>query len=195
MPEISESDLQEYEGLRTKLQRLAGNKEARKLLEKAWKQVEPNARTPALDEDEAILAPVKAVESKLDKFIAEENERKAKEEAERKLQEFGQKVEQEYAKLRAEGWTDEGIAGVKKIAEEKSLMPLDASAIFLREHPPQEISQPRGYSGPWNFMEPVNDSDKNIKSLIESKGDSENVLNRMIHETLSDVRGTPQLRR
>lgn len=195
MPEISEADLQEYDGLRTKLQKLAANKNARKLLERAWKEVEPTARTPTVDEETAALAPIKAIEDKFDKFVADEAARRQKEEADRKLADFGAQVEREYGVLRAEGWTQEGIDGVKKIAEEKSLMPSDAAAIFLKEHPPQEIANPRGVSGPWNFMEPTDDSSKDIKSLIESKGDNEGVLNRMIASTLSEVRGSPQTRR
>lgn len=195
MPDISESDLQEYDNLRQKVQKLAGNPKARKLLEQAWKEVEPTARTPALDEEAARLAPVKAIEDKFDKFVAAENERREKEETERKLRDFGTQVENEYAQLRAEGWTQEGIDGVKKIVEEKSLMPLDASAIFLKNHPPQEIANPRGMSGPWNFMEPNDDASKNIKDLIASKGDNESVLNRMIGDTLTEVRGSPQTRR
>lgn len=195
MPEISETDLQEYDELRKKVQKLAGNSKSRKLLEQAWKEVEPTARTPALDAEAASLAPIKAVEDKFDKFVAAETERREKEESERKLKEFGSQVESEYAQLRADGWTQEGIDGVKKIVEEKSLMPLDASAIFLKNHPPQEIANPRGVSGPWNFMEQEDNSGKNIKDLIASKGDNESVLNRMISDTLTEVRGSPQTRR
>jgi hypothetical protein len=66
----------------------------------------------------------------------------------------------------------------------------DAVAIFERRNPPTTPIAPGG-SGAWNFMDDASgDADADIKKMIETKGNSEALLNSMVNKTLQEVRGT-----
>ncbi len=88
--------------------------------------------------------------------------------------------------------TDPGVLKVKAIMEEKGLLDVDdAVAIFERRNPPPAPIAPGG-SGAWNFMDDTaaGDADADIKKMIETKGNSDALLNTMINKTLGEVRGS-----
>ena len=99
-------------------------------------------------------------------------------------------------KLREGRYTDEGIKAVEKIMEEKGILdPLDAAAIFERDHPPQAPVQQSG-SGAWNFGELPSSTDdadeKYVDQLLKGgKNDiSDGVLSQRISQTINEVRGS-----
>lgn len=186
--QITEAEYNESQRLRGQVAKLFGNKKARALVEKAYKELDPTAATPTADELEQANAPIDALRKDFNEFVKAENDRREKEETERKVADFSKKMEEQYAELRAQGYTDEGIAAVKKLVEEKNLFPLDAAAIHERNNPPQATVVPTGNSGAWNFMQQPDDGDKDIKDLIASKGESEPVLGRMISKAINDIR-------
>ena len=189
MPEIDEVELLNLRKLQGVASRIMSHPEGKKLLEKAHKMVDANALTPALDQDAAIHEPVnKALErvAELEKKLAEkdaENEKNAK------LAQIGTLQEQGFMRLRQEGWQQEGLDGIKKMMEDKGILdPLDAAAIFEKHHPAPPPATPSG-QGAWGFMENVNDGEKDLKALIDSKGENNVLIDKMAREALFEVRG------
>lgn len=187
--EIDEVELMNLRRLQGTAAKILSNPKAKKLLEQAHKLVDPNAITPSLDQEREIQEPVsKALEevAALKKQLEDEKAERAKTE---KLTAIQSKIDQGKMQLRKEGWTDEGIAGVEKLMDEKGLLdPLDAAAIFEKLHPPQQPVNPSG-SGAWNFLDGVQDGEADLKKLIETKGESSPLLDKMSREALAEVRG------
>ena len=78
--------------------------------------------------------------------------------------------------------------------ESKGILdPLDAAAIFLRDHPPQQPIEQTG-SGGWNFipgaeLSPSADADdKYVDALLKTKGGTEALLSQRTAQTLNEVR-------
>ena len=189
--EVDEEQVRRDAALRTTVQKILSNPQAKLLVQQAHKMVDATAVTPELDQQTQISAPLETVNKQLSELQKQIEADKAARADEKKLLELQKTVDAGFAKLRQQRWTDDGIAAVKKIMEEKGLLdPLDAAAIFERDHPPQNPVQQQG-SGAWNFMEVPSD-DADFKRLIETKGESEPLINKMAHDALNEVRGTPR---
>ncbi len=73
--------------------------------------------------------------------------------------------------------------------EDKGILDADiAAAYFEKQHPPQAPVTPGG-SGAWNFMDMPADGDADLKKLVETKGESEQLIQKMAIDALNDVRG------
>lgn len=190
MVEIDEAEFLNNQTLRQTVAKILANPQAAKLVEQAHKLVDPNAKTPRLDQEAIVTAPVtelKKTVEELNKKI--EDDKTAREQAD-KLAGLKAKVDAGYAQLRKDGWTDEGIEGVKKLSEEKGILdPLDAAAIFLRDHPPQAPATPSGGTGAWNFVDSVGDNEADLKKLLDSKGDNNMLVDKMARDALNEIRG------
>jgi len=187
--EIDEEELYRLRGIHGVASKIYADPKARLLLEQAQKMIDPNARTPALEQRAQIDEPIEAVRKQLLEVTARLDEEKASREREQKLAGIKDMQMKGFSKLRQQHFTDEGISAVEKIMEEKGILdPLDAAAIFEKHNPPQQVATPGG-SGGWNFMDSVADGEADLKRLIETKGESEPLLNKMVNETLSDLRG------
>jgi hypothetical protein len=191
--EVDEEQLQRDTQLRTMLTKIMANPQAAKLAEQAYKMVEPNARTPHLDQDKIIQEPIAELSKKFDEYVTAQKTAKEEEEARRKVESLSAQIDAGLNKLRASGgWTDEGISEVKKLMEEKGILDPDiAAAYFEKLHPAPVPLTPRG-SGAWNFLSPPTgtDADDNIKKLIESKGDSDPLVDKIVRDVLNDARGS-----
>lgn len=187
--EIDEDELTRLRSLHGVASRIYSDPKARLLLEQAQKMVDPNAVTPALAQKAQIEEPIEAVRKQLTEMTARLDEEKAAREREQKLAGLKDLQQKGIAKLRQQRFTDEGIAAIEKIMEEKGILdPLDAAAIFEKHNPPQQVATPGG-SGGWNFMDSIADGEADLKRLIETKGESEPLLNKMVNETLNEMRG------
>ena len=187
--DIDEDELNRLRGLHGVASRIYADPKARLLLEQAQKLVDPNAKTPAIDQRQQIEEPIEDVRKQLSEVTKRLDEEKEAREREQKLASLRDLQQKGIAKLRQQHFTDEGIAAVEKIMEEKGILdPLDAAAIFEKQNPPQQLATPGG-SGGWNFMDSVADGEADLKRLIETKGESEPLLNKMVNETLKDLRG------
>jgi hypothetical protein len=89
---------------------------------------------------------------------------------------------------------DKSIKAIEKIMEEKGILdPLDAAAIFERDHPPQAPVAQSG-SGGWNFGELPSSTedadDKYVDSLLKAgkNGISDGALSQRISQTIGEVR-------
>jgi hypothetical protein len=187
--EIDEAEYNQLIALRGAASKIVANPSARKLLEQAQKLTDPNAATPMLDEEAARLAPVRELETKVNERIAAFEKQQDDEKKQRTLDALASRQTEGLAKLRRAGYTDEGVAAIQKLMEDKGLFDVDdAVAIFERNNPPQQPVTPGGI-GSWGFTDMSGESDKSIQDLIASKGDSEQVADRMARDALNEFRG------
>ncbi len=96
----------------------------------------------------------------------------------------------EKAQLRKKGWTDEGIDGVLKLAEERGSADLEAmAALFDVLHPPAEVVSPGSGYGLNSMFEQGSDDAEEMAALFNTKGEDPNALNTLIGKGLDDSRG------
>src|SRR5258707_14540505 len=189
MVEIDEAEFNRLRALQSVASKIVANPAARKQLEAAHKLVDPNAATPTIDAENNQLAPVKELETKLNERIAAFEKLQDDEKKQRTLDALALKQTEGLAKLRRAGYTDEGVAAIQKLMEDKGLFDVDdAVAIFERNNPPQAPVTPGGI-GSWGFTDMSGESDKSIQDLISSKGENEQVADRMARDALNEFRG------
>lgn len=204
MPKI-EVEQDEYERLgriQTVLRTIVGNPKSKLLMEQAHKIVDPQAVTPELDRETAIKEPVSALEKKFDEYIAKQESERAERDKKEKLDAISAKYDtQKYellnGKLTGERWTDEGVKKLEAFMQERGLIDFDiAVPAFERIHPPPPPATPS--STRWDFTEvATGDADKDIKALLESRGQNEVLADKMAHDALREHResmGLPQRR-
>lgn len=188
--EVDEEEFLRNEKLRQEVATIWANPEAKKLIQRAQKLVNPKAVTPDLDRDEQDDAKIQGVTKALDEMKQLMADQKAENERREKLDTVSKAVEAEWSELRSEGWTPDGIAGVQKIMEEKGLYPRDASILFERRNPPQAPIS----TGASSFFDIVNpqDNDDFLKAMMASKGESDGAVSKKVAETLGELRGQPR---
>lgn len=189
--EVDEAEYNNMVALRTVAQKIVANPKARKMLESAQKEVDPNAATPTLDAEAQHLAPIREVENKLLEKLNAIEARDAEREKNIKLDALASKQTEGLARLRRAGYTDEGVAAIQKVMEDKGLFDVeDAVAIFERNNPPQTPVTPGGI-GSWGFTDLTAEAgdSKDIAALIASKGESDQVADRMARNALNEFRG------
>lgn len=187
--EVDEEDVRRLNGLQQTVSTLWGNPEARKLIQRAQKLVDPKAKTPDLDAEEQLVAPVKALEKKFEDYIAETKKTETERTQERQISELKSLQERGWEALRKEKYTDDGIKKIKELMDEKGILdPLDAAAIFDRANPPPAPVTPGG-SGAWNFTELPKEGAEPFKALIDTKGQNDLTVDRMAWEAINEVRG------
>jgi len=188
--EIEESEFVANVKLRELYGNLLRNPKSREKLEAAIREIDPNAATPLTDAKAEIrdeIAKEREARLALEKQIADE---KAEREAQSRRDAFANSWEKQKAGLRAEGYTDEGIAEIEKLAEERGIPDLEAAeALFRKRHPPTDVSAPTNGYGSWNLFEPTSRDDEQFKKLLDTRGEDEIALRRMIDGTLTELRG------
>jgi hypothetical protein len=189
--EMDEVELQRLRKQDQTVHALMSNPKAKKKIFEAYKEANPDARIPELELEEAAKAPVVQLEKTVSDLQKQLLEDKAEREKETRLNSLNTSMERGFAKLRSQGWLDDGIENVKKLMEEKGYLdPEDAAAIYLSKNPPPAPATPSG-SGSWGFMEPPADDDAYIKALTTGKGaaDNEQLVMQEARKTLQEFRG------
>lgn len=189
--EIDELEFINSRKLRDTVAKIMKHPKAALLVEQAQKLVDPTAVTPNLDAQVPLDERFGEVTKKLDevtKQLADEKESNIRKE---QLAALNARVEAGIKKLREQGWTDEGITGVRKLMEDKGLLDAeDAAAIFEKQHPPATPIIPTAGSGSWDFIGGTEaGSDETLKRLVAARGESEGVTDQMVRDILQDVRG------
>ena len=194
--EVDELQLQQSNKLRQTMEGWLKNPKARRKVLEAQKIVDPKAEIPELDEPD----PIEALRAESDKKIADLQKKidddAAARERDGRIAQLQTLKDNGIAKLREQRYTDDGIKAVEKIMEDKGILdPLDAAAIFERDHPPQAPVQQTG-SGHWNFGELPSSTDdvddKYVESLLKAgkNGISDGALSQRIAQTITEVRGS-----
>jgi hypothetical protein len=192
--EVDEVELQRSRKAREFIETIWNNPRAKRKLLEAQKEVKPDDPLVKELENED---PVQAQLSALNKRFEDAEKARADAEAEReqatKIAQFRSVKDAGISELKRAGWTDKGIEGVEKLMEEKGILdPLDAAAIWEKHNPPPTPVTPNAYGG-WNFMESSDGMSEDLKKLIETRGESNPLIDKMARDALADIRG-PQRR-
>lgn len=172
--ELDEVELQRLQKQDATVHRLMANPKAKRRILEAYKDVDPNVRIPELEMEEAARAPVNALEKTVTELRSELAADKQARDDEKRLAALTGSVETGMAKLRRAGWTDDGLAEVRKLMDERGILdPEIAAAYYEKQHPPQNPANPSG-SGGWDFMEPPAEDDTYIKAITASKNAADN---------------------
>lgn len=193
--EIDEVEFKANRQLRAVADAMMRNPKSAKLLEEARKIIDPAAPTPITDREREQMAPIEALRKELEDEKAARAAEKAEREKHAKLSELRTKIETDKAEFRRQGWTDDGIAGVEKLMEEKGMLDFrDAAVLFEKAHPPAAPATPGGGIGAWNFLD-GNDGAADVKKLIESRGENAGLADKMAADALAEFRGQAGLTR
>ncbi len=122
---------------------------------------------------------------------------KADRENNAKLDAIKRQQDEDFARLRQEHWTDDGLAKVKATMQEQGILNALIAAKWVESQmpPPADPVMPGGY-GAWNFSDALaNETDADLKRLIDSKGENEGLLRKMAGEAINEVRGQSGARR
>ena len=196
MVEVDELQLQQSHKLKQTVENWLKNPKAKRKILEAQKLVDPKADIPELDEPD----PIEALRAESTKEIADLKkqieEDKANRERDGRLAQLQTLKDNGIKILRTERrYFDDGIKSIEKIMEEKGILdPLDAAAIYERDHPPQNPIQQAG-SGGWNFGDlpaSTDDADeKYVDQLLKAgkNGISDGALMQRVGNTINEVRG------
>ena len=190
MIEVDEEEFRKSETLRKTVAEWMKNPAARRKLLEANKAYDPKAEIPELDQPDPIEARVAPVMTEVEALKKQLRERDEKDAQDKALASLTNSIEKGFQKLRSEEQlTTAGEESVRKLMEEKGITdPEIAWAYHQRIHPPQSPIQNSG-SGAWNFLEPPADDQVDLKRLIETKGESIPLLDKMARDALADIRG------
>ncbi len=187
--EVDESEFAALKRVRDTVAKIANAPEAKKLMQKAHKLVDPNAVTPDLDADEAETKTKTEWQTKFQELEAKIATDKAEREKNDSLAALNSKFEAGRAALRDQRYTAEGIEAVEKFMNERGIPDhLVAAAYLEKQNPPQEVMNPRAF-GSFNFIEPPKDDDTFLKALLDSKGDDDSAVLKAAVEAVGDLRG------
>ena len=172
--ELDEVELQRLQKQDRTVHTLMANPKAKRKILEAYKDVDPNARIPELEMEELAKAPVTALEKTVSELRTQLAADKQERDDEKRLSALTNTVEGGIAKLRRAGWTDDGLAEVRKMMDERGILdPEIAAAYYETQHPPQNPASPSGTGG-WNFMEAPAEDDTYVKAITASKGAADN---------------------
>lgn len=186
--EIDEDEYTAAQGVIAAVSKIASNPKAKKLMQQARKLAEPDAIIPDLDTDDLVSTAVGEVKSELAKWREEmAADRKAQQEEAARAK-FAKGWNEQKDLLRGEGYFEETITEVEKLAQERGIPDLEAAALLHRKlHPPADVND--AFSGQsYNFFEPKEDEKSYVKALMESKGEDEGALRGEINAALRESR-------
>lgn len=188
--EVDEEELKRSRTLTETIAKIMADPEAKLKIQEATKKVFPNAVTPELDAVRARAESEGGVAKEMAALKKQWEDEKIEAANQRKLDALKTGIEDGLARLRRQGWTDDGIDGVRKLMEEKGLLDVQIAADhFEKQHPPVGVVSPGG-QGAWNFTDmQTGETDADMQKFIDSKGESIPLLDKLINTALSDVRG------
>lgn len=194
--EIDEAEFVRLSKLNNFAHNMLQNPDAAKLLEKAAKIVDPNIKTPRLDQDAAISTPMQKLHDEMAAMRKQMDDERAAAAQNQTLSALRSQREDGIRALRQKGWMSDAIAAVEKLMDEKGILDVEIAADhYAARHPPANVSMP-GSAGGWGFMESLqDDSDADLKKLIETKGEQDAVVNHIAHKALNEFRSQSQGRR
>ena len=194
--EIDEAEFVRLSKLNNFAHSMLQNSDAAKLLEKAAKIVDPNIKTPRLDQESAISTPMQKLHDEMAAMRKQMEDERAAAAQSQTLNALRSQREEGIRALRQKGWMNEAIADVEKLMDEKGILDVEIAADhYAARHPPTNVSMP-GSAGGWGFMESLaDDSDADLKKLIETKGEQDSVVNHIAHKALNEFRQQSQGRR
>ncbi len=193
--QVDEAELMQLRQLHGAASAILANPESRKLLQRAQKIVNPQARIPEVEIEEQVERQVGGVLAEVQKL----NKRLDDDASERSVRHQAAEIQagwdRQKSELRAKGFTDDGIAKIEQHALKEAIPNLRAAANdYMALNPPEAPQAPSGF-GSWDFFGEAPVEDTFVPKLIESRGDNDAVLNSEIAATLTEVRSQRPLGR
>jgi len=188
-----EVDEEQYNlGMRTlqTMRRIAANPKNARALEAMHKEVDPNVATPLADADKVANSRVEALEKQLSDMEKKHDDERKKDEEERAQGLLKSKWEAGRQALRDRGFSTAAIEKIEKdIMEKEGIVNHEIAADHWEKmNPPPPPTMPGGV-GAWNFLDtPIEDKDSDIKRLIDSRGNSDVVTDKMARDALNEFR-------
>lgn len=187
--EVDEAEFANLNRIKATVAKIASTPEAKKLLQKAHKLVDPNAQTPELDDDEKKAQLESGFQKQIEELkakIAADDEKRTND---ANLAALNAKFEAGRSALRAQRYTKEGIEAVEKFMQERGIADHEIAAAYLeKQSPPAEAMSPRAF-GSFNFIEQPKDDDLFLKSLLDSRGDDDGAVLKAASEAVGEIRG------
>lgn len=181
--EIEEAQLVAMQNVTRSVSEIMKDPKRRMRLLELQKEAEPNAVIPELEVVKPVEAAIASMNEKFDKLATELQSEREKRDNDKKLAEFADKYEKGRTKLRTRGYSDEGVASIEKLMEERGIADHeDGMTVWERINPPQEpVKAPTGLT---RFLQAAHadGEDELAKQLISSKGNDDFVLDRMIDQ-------------
>ena len=172
------------------MRKIAANPKNARALEAMHKEIDPNVATPLADADKLSSDRVDALQKQLDEMRKAADEKSKKDDEERAQGLLKSKWDTGRQKLIDQGFSPAAVDKIEKdIMEPKGIVDHEiAAAYWEKQNPPPPPAMPGGV-GAWNFLEiPPEDKDSDIKRLIDSRGNSDVVTEKMAREALNDFR-------
>ena len=186
--EVDEGEYASHRQVTAAMQKLLANPATRKMVLSAQKLLDPNAVIPELDAAEGVRAEIGEVAKTMQAMREEMAAEKAARDEERRTAKMQATWDKGRNKLRATGYTDEGLEGVEKFMEERGIADHEiAAAAFEKLHPPAEPVRGAGGTRFDVFGSEERNSDS-MKALFANPDDTM-ALDSMVNETLRAVRG------
>lgn len=189
--EIDESELTQLSTLRNVIGAINKHPKAGVLLEEAHKLVNPEAKTPRLDQLKETTAPVEDLKKQITDLEKRLADKDAENEKNAKLAQLQTKIDAGHAKLRQEGWTEDGLKALDAFREKEGILdPIAAAAYYEKLHGPQVAPvTPSSGIGRWDFTELPEKDEGYAKKLLDTRGDNETLVMQEAMRTLNDIRG------
>jgi hypothetical protein len=171
------------------MRKIASDPKRARTLEALHKEVDPNVATPLSDAEKVASESVTELRKEVDDLRKATEERAKKDEEERAINATKVRWEAGRQGLRDRGYSSSAIEKLEEMMSAKGIIDHeDAAILWEKAHPEPPPAMPGG-SGAWNFLEtPVEDKDSDIKRLIETRGNSDVLTNKMAHDALNDFR-------
>lgn len=187
--EVEETDFLASQQLTKLFSDMLSDKEARDMVLKAKKKIRPNEPVPELDAAKPVYDEISKIRQELADDRRAREEEKSKAESEAKIRDFTANWNGQKSRLKNEGWFDEDLDKVEKLAQDRGIPDFEAAAaLYARLNPPPAPADPT-YSGFDILSAPDEGDQDDMKKLIESRGESTAALDSLIGKALKDVRG------
>lgn len=185
--EVDETEYLASKQVASTMANILKHPEARKLVLKANKIVQPDVSIPEIDHVKPFEEAVAGVEAKLNDFMKSFEEEKAAKKAQEETNKFASKWEQSKRSLaQKHGYTEDGLTAIEKFCQERGIPDIEAgAALFDRLNPPAPIDTT---SGKWDFFSAGEKSDDFMKQLFETRGQDDRLVDNHINKTLAEMR-------
>lgn len=186
--EIDETELAAHRQVTATMNKLLNNPKTRRQILEAQKALNPELVIPELEATEAVRSDVSKLSEQLAAMQKSMDDDKAEREKQARLSDLQSKWDKGRSALRAQGYTDEGIATIEKFMEERGVADHElAAAAHEKMFPPAEPVRSAG-GNRFDLFEPENRSSDQMKALFENP-DNPMALDALVNDTLRQVRG------
>ena len=154
--EIEEEEAKTAVAAKALLDKFYTNPKTKQKLLSLVKDLNPDAPIPELDIQSSLKAELDAFRSEVGGTVKELKEALTTDKRNREVDTL---ISRERAKLRKDGWDDEGISKIEKVMEERGVVDYDMAAAFVEKQMPKPESVNNGYlaDNGWNIAAPADD--------------------------------------